>query len=335
MYLRAERRHLAELAAARLLETTTPVRAARPPQAPARLAAEPAVVDLPDVEAAILPRPPAPASRDAHAQVGVSDSAADPLAQFRSEALRGGPSLPDQAPPPSDRRLPLAASTYPFALLLQRLRAAVHPLSSRTFEWITGDRPGIGSATALGTILVAAVVAMALMFWPGSSEQAPAETTAAVVQAETTPVAPVAASTDANAIVAASPAGPPLAPSASGSPVTSASGGRPDVAAPAANPAPPRPIARRSPRRATPRTPAVTPARAALEGQLRVTSTPPGARVTVNGIGWGQTPLTIGHLPLGVKTVRITREGYTSAQRTVDLRTDASSAVHVALQPVE
>jgi hypothetical protein len=66
-----------------------------------------------------------------------------------------------------------------------------------------------------------------------------------------------------------------------------------------------------------------------------VTSTPPGARVTINGIGWGQTPLTIGHLPLGVKTVRITREGYTSAQRTVDLRTDASSAVHVALQPVE
>jgi hypothetical protein len=177
------------------------------------------------------------------------------------------------------------------------------------------------------------MVAAALMFWPGSSEQAPAETTSAVLQAETAPV--VGPSTEANAIVAASPAGPPLAPSASGPPVTSASGGRPEVAAPAANPAPPRPIARRSPRRATPRTPAVTPARAALEGQLRVTSTPPGARVTINGIGWGQTPLTIGHLPLGVKTVRITREGYASAQRTVDLRTDASSAVHVALQPVE
>ena len=55
----------------------------------------------------------------------------------------------------------------------------------------------------------------------------------------------------------------------------------------------------------------------ANEGRLRVTSTPAGARVTINGIGWGQTPLTIDHLPLGAKTVRITHDGYTSLERSV------------------
>ena len=50
-----------------------------------------------------------------------------------------------------------------------------------------------------------------------------------------------------------------------------------------------------------------------------MTSTPAGARVTINGIGWGQTPLTIDHLPLGAKTVRITRDGYTSLERSVTI----------------
>jgi hypothetical protein len=77
---------------------------------------------------------------------------------------------------------------------------------------------------------------------------------------------------------------------------------------------------------------AATPVHTASEGQLRVTSTPPGARVTVNGIGWGQTPLTIGHLPLGTKTVRVTRDGYASQQRLVDIRGDQPTAtLHLTL----
>jgi hypothetical protein len=53
-----------------------------------------------------------------------------------------------------------------------------------------------------------------------------------------------------------------------------------------------------------------------------VISTPSGARVTVNGIGWGQTPLTIEHLPPGMKTVRVTRDGYVSQERFVDIRSN-------------
>jgi hypothetical protein len=55
----------------------------------------------------------------------------------------------------------------------------------------------------------------------------------------------------------------------------------------------------------------------ATEGRLVVVSEPPGARVTVNGVGWGSTPLTIRYLPLGEKRVRVTKTGYISAERTV------------------
>jgi hypothetical protein len=64
-----------------------------------------------------------------------------------------------------------------------------------------------------------------------------------------------------------------------------------------------------------------------------VTSTPAGARVTINGIGWGQTPVTVPNLPLGAKTVRLSIAGYRSQQRTVDLRgAGSSAAVHMALK---
>jgi cytoskeleton protein RodZ len=71
----------------------------------------------------------------------------------------------------------------------------------------------------------------------------------------------------------------------------------------------------------------------ATEGQLVVLSEPPGARVTVNGVGWGSTPLTIKYLPLGQKRVRLTMSGYVSEERTVrvdGLRPNAT--VRVALK---
>jgi hypothetical protein len=71
----------------------------------------------------------------------------------------------------------------------------------------------------------------------------------------------------------------------------------------------------------------------ANEGSLRITSTPAGARVTINGIGWGQTPVTIGHLPLGAKTVRITRDGYAAQERSVLISGEQpSQAVNATLQ---
>jgi len=44
-----------------------------------------------------------------------------------------------------------------------------------------------------------------------------------------------------------------------------------------------------------------------------------GARVTVNGIGWGITPVTIRYLEPGAKRVRVTREGYRAEERFIQL----------------
>jgi hypothetical protein len=86
-----------------------------------------------------------------------------------------------------------------------------------------------------------------------------------------------------------------------------------------------------------PRTPSVAAATGsvarALDGQIRVTSTPAGARVTVDGIGWGQTPLTVGHLPFGTKTIRLTHDGYTAQQAIVRVTADApTQSVNVGLR---
>ena len=63
---------------------------------------------------------------------------------------------------------------------------------------------------------------------------------------------------------------------------------------------------------------------------LVVTSEPAGARVTVNGIGWGVTPVAIRHLPPGDKRVRVSKEGYRAAERVLAL--DEGSRRSVAIE---
>jgi hypothetical protein len=67
---------------------------------------------------------------------------------------------------------------------------------------------------------------------------------------------------------------------------------------------------------------------------ITVTSAPPGAQVTIDGIGWGRTPVTIHHLPSGQKVIRVTKEGYETQQRTIRVPDDRpSAAVDVTLRP--
>jgi hypothetical protein len=54
--------------------------------------------------------------------------------------------------------------------------------------------------------------------------------------------------------------------------------------------------------------------------------------VTVNGIGWGQTPITVRHLEPGEKRVRISKDGYRSAERRLLFTHDQPMTVRVALQ---
>jgi cytoskeleton protein RodZ len=53
--------------------------------------------------------------------------------------------------------------------------------------------------------------------------------------------------------------------------------------------------------------------------ELIVESQPAGARVTVDGIGWGVTPVTIRHLPPGSKRIRVSKDGYAAAERVVSV----------------
>jgi cytoskeleton protein RodZ len=59
-----------------------------------------------------------------------------------------------------------------------------------------------------------------------------------------------------------------------------------------------------------------------VEGSLRIVSQPAGADVTVNGIRWGQTPVTVRYLAPGEKRVRLSMQGYTSAERRLELTAD-------------
>jgi cytoskeletal protein RodZ len=72
----------------------------------------------------------------------------------------------------------------------------------------------------------------------------------------------------------------------------------------------------------------------ATEGELRITSEPAGALVTVNGVGWGPTPVTIQYMPFGKKVIRAAKPGFVSAQRVFDFAPDRRTrSVRIQLSP--
>jgi hypothetical protein len=74
--------------------------------------------------------------------------------------------------------------------------------------------------------------------------------------------------------------------------------------------------------RSTPTRPAADASPLSRVGELVITSNPSGARVTVNGVGWGWTPVTIRHLPPGEKRIRLSKDGYATAERAIQLTPD-------------
>jgi transcriptional regulator with XRE-family HTH domain len=61
---------------------------------------------------------------------------------------------------------------------------------------------------------------------------------------------------------------------------------------------------------------------AEVEASMRIVSEPAGALVTINGIRWGHTPVTVRHLEPGEKRVRLSKDGYTSAEQRLQLTPD-------------
>ena len=64
-----------------------------------------------------------------------------------------------------------------------------------------------------------------------------------------------------------------------------------------------------------------------------VTTEPAGARVTVNGVGYGSTPLAIPYLPPGTKRIRVTKSGYRTEERVVAVDDGGAAArLRIALR---
>jgi cytoskeletal protein RodZ len=66
--------------------------------------------------------------------------------------------------------------------------------------------------------------------------------------------------------------------------------------------------------------------------ELVVTTEPAGARVTVNGIAWGVSPVTIQHLPPGDKHIRVTKEGFAAQERVLRVDQGQRRALDIPLE---
>ncbi len=198
----------------------------------------------------------------------------------------------------------------------------------------TANRAGTGAAAPAPTAVPPAPAAAAVPATtpPRAVMASKAATAAPGVATSVATAAPPGAAAPRAAAAAVTGAAAEGAPRAARSAPAAATAAR-TAAAPARAPA----VARTVPVVA-PGSPAATAARPAAArataGEIRITSTPPGARVTVNGLGWGQTPLTVRNLAFGSQTVRLTSDGYRSEQRTVQVTgAQPQITLNVALRP--
>lgn len=230
---------------------------------------------------------------------------------------------PDVPPATSDIDGPAPASVMPVDPIAPHIVLAPPRQLRRTTP-----RPAF-MLTAIAAVTLATMTAIAWLLWP-----VPSTDTVTITNAE-----PVAGEGTAPAATAQSPAFDTAVPVADQ--VTRASSseiagqGPRNTGADADADAEGLDSQQASSTSASPAAPTATPTPAsrATEGRLRITSSPSGARVTINGIGWGQTPVTIGNLPFGAKSVRVTMDGYRSQERGVMLSGDRPSvSMHLTLR---
>lgn len=75
----------------------------------------------------------------------------------------------------------------------------------------------------------------------------------------------------------------------------------------------------------------VAPIASAGPTELVIRTQPEGARVTVNGIGWGESPVTIRHLEPGEKRIRVTMDGYSATERSVTIDEGRRETIRIRL----
>ena len=72
---------------------------------------------------------------------------------------------------------------------------------------------------------------------------------------------------------------------------------------------------------------------AAVVTELVVTTEPEGARITVNGIGWGSSPARIQYLEPGQKRIRVSKEGYVAVERVLQVDEGRKQTLSITLEP--
>ncbi len=177
------------------------------------------------------------------------------------------------------------------------------------------------SSVKLGVVGVAGVVLTAWALWTRDSfEQAPAQ------PAWARPVRAQDASPAATVVPAArharSSAGD-VVPSVAGTTFSPPSAERASIATPV-NTSPPD-----TADTAAPHAGATVPS---ADAGLVVTTDPPGARVMLDGIGWGTTPVTIRFLSSGDKALRVIKDGYASEERRIHVAGDGQTTINLTLQ---
>ena len=182
----------------------------------------------------------------------------------------------------------------------------------------TAARPAM--LMALGVAGVAGAVLATWMLWTKESVEAPP---AHATSASPSPAAPLSSAAPANA-----PA-PPVR--------SAADDAVPSVVGTTFSPPAPEHASIAPSTDAVPQSAEAAPTRAAGEAPatdegLVVTSDPPGARVMVDGIGWGTTPLTIRLLTPGDRVLRVIKAGYVSDERRVHIASGRATTVNLILQ---
>ena len=103
------------------------------------------------------------------------------------------------------------------------------------------------------------------------------------------------------------------------------------VAAPTSLPTPPAPV---PPVAAGAAAASAAPPEGAANATLQIVTVPPGASVTINGVLAGRSPVRVPHLTRGVHAIRIAREGYVTAERSIRITTPSrTTTVAITLTP--
>ena len=68
--------------------------------------------------------------------------------------------------------------------------------------------------------------------------------------------------------------------------------------------------------------------------RVRITTQPEGASVTINGVGYGTTPLAIAYVPPGAKRIRVTKAGYETEERFFSSDVGRASPLRITLREI-